>query len=164
VKQNCFAATIVLFFVPLAAHGEQATGSHIKAMGAFVAISVADLDASTRWYSEKLGLQIVKREPKRDRAAVVVLEGGGLVVELVQLDDAQPLSKAAPRVAKPELVHGMFKAGILVEDFEQALATLRARKVEIAYGPFPARPGERANVIVRDNAGNLLQFFGPMGR
>jgi len=164
VKQNCFAATIVLFFVPLAAHGEQATGSHIRAVGAFVAISVADLDASTRWYSEKLGLQVAKQEPKRDGAAVVVLEGDGLIVELIQLDEAQPLSKVAPGVTKPDHVHGISKAGVLVEDFEQALATLRARKVEIAYGPFPARPGERANVIVRDNAGNLLQFFGPMGR
>jgi catechol 2,3-dioxygenase-like lactoylglutathione lyase family enzyme len=122
------------------------------------------LDASARWYSEKLGLRVVKREPKRDGVAFVVLEGGGLIVELVQLDAAQPLSKAVPGVTEPERIHGIFKAGILVEDFQQALAMLRTRKVEIAYGPFPARAGERANVIVRDNSGNLLQFFGPVGR
>jgi hypothetical protein len=28
------------------------------------------------------------------------------------------------------------------------------------FGPYPARPGQRANVIVRDNAGNLIQCFG----
>jgi catechol 2,3-dioxygenase-like lactoylglutathione lyase family enzyme len=163
MKEAWLAASI-LFLVPLEAHSEQASGLPLRTIGAFVAISVADLDASTRWYSEKLGLQVAKQEPKRDGAAVVVLEGGGLIVELIQLDAAQPLSKVAPAVTKPDLVHGISKAGVLVEDFEQALATLRAHKVEIAYGPFPARPGERANVIVRDNAGNLLQFFGPTGR
>lgn len=156
-------AASVLFVGSLIAYTEE-TGNRLEAVGAFVAISVADLDASARWYSEKLGLQVVKQEPKRDGAAVVVLEGDGLIVELIQLDAAQPLSKVAPGVTKPDLVHGISKAGILVEDFEQALATLRARKVEIAYGPFPARPGERANVLVRDNSGNLLQFFGPKGR
>lgn len=29
--------------------------------GAFVALSVPDLDASSKWYSGKLGLRIVKR-------------------------------------------------------------------------------------------------------
>jgi len=40
------------------------------------------------------------------------------------------------------------------------LEVLRARWVDIAMGPFPARGGQRANVIVRDNAGNLIQLFG----
>jgi hypothetical protein len=57
-------------------------------------------------------------------------------------------------------VHGYFKAGIVVDDYDTTLEALRARGVEIAMGPFPARPGQRANVIVRDNAGNLIQFFG----
>ena len=154
----------ILSFVSAMAYGEPRSASPLKAIGAFVAISVGDLDASARWYSEKLGLQVVKQEPKQDGAAVAVLEGDGVIVELIQLDAAQPLSKAAPEVTKPDLVHGISKAGILVNDFERALATLRARKIEIAYGPFPARPGERANVIVRDNSGNLLQFFGAAGR
>jgi hypothetical protein len=38
---------------------------------------------------------------------------------------------------------------------------LEARDVEIAFGPYPARADQRANVIVKDNAGNLIQFFGP---
>jgi len=162
--RRIWLAACVVFFGALTTYGQSTTPMPVKAVGAFVAISVADLDASARWYSEKLGLQVVKQEPKRDGVAFVILESGGLIVELMQLDAAQPLSKAAPGVTKPELVRGISKAGIIVENFEQVLATLRARKVEIAYGPFPARPGERANVIVRDNSGNLLQFFGPVGR
>jgi len=50
--------------------------------------------------------------------------------------------------------------GVIASDFEKTLSTLKERGADIAFGPFPARPGQRANVIVRDNAGNLIQFFG----
>jgi catechol 2,3-dioxygenase-like lactoylglutathione lyase family enzyme len=126
----------------------------LTATGAFFALSVADLKASTQWYAEKLGLKVVMQTPKQDHAAVTVLEGGGLIVELIQHDDAAPAGN--DRV----LVHGMFKAGVIVDDFDQTVAALKARHVEIAFGPYPKKPNQRANVIVKDNAGNLIQFFG----
>jgi hypothetical protein len=49
---------------------------------------------------------------------------------------------------------------MIVDDFDGALAALKARGVEIFLGPYPARNGQRANVIVKDNAGNLIQLFG----
>jgi hypothetical protein len=58
-----------------------------------------------------------------------VLEGGGLIVELLQLDDARSLARAAP--GSP-LVHGIFKAGVVVADSDKAVATLRERHVEFA--------------------------------
>ena len=58
------------------------------------------------------------------------------------------------------MVHGIFKAGVIVDDFDQAIATLRKRHVDIVIGPFPARATQRANAIIRDNAGNYIQFFG----
>jgi catechol 2,3-dioxygenase-like lactoylglutathione lyase family enzyme len=128
--------------------------------GAFFALSVADLGASARWYSERLGLKVVMESPKHDKSAVVVLEGGGLIVELIQNDDAVPLSTAAPAVKSNMLVHGLVKAGVIVADFDKTLALLKERGVRIAFGPYPARGTQRANVIVEDNAGNLIQFFG----
>jgi catechol 2,3-dioxygenase-like lactoylglutathione lyase family enzyme len=131
----------------------------LSATGAFFALSVADIEASVRWYSEKLGLKVTMRSPKTNGASAIVLEGGGLIVELVQHDAAQPLQKVAPAVHENFHVHGVFKAGVIVSHFEETLAMLKARNVEIAFGPYPARPDQRANVIVKDNAGNLIQFF-----
>jgi predicted lactoylglutathione lyase len=54
--------------------------------GAFFALSVADIDSSVKWYSEKLGLAVVMRSPKQDKASAGVLEGSGLTVELVKHD------------------------------------------------------------------------------
>ena len=122
--------------------------------GAFFALSVPDIQASSRWYSEKLGLKVTMTIPASDTPAVTVLEGGGLIVELIQHAQAVPLGR------DPVLTHGFTKAGFVVQDFDRTLATLRQRGVEVAYGPFPARADQRANVIIRDNAGNLIQIFG----
>jgi len=61
---------------------------------------------------------------------------------------------------RPEQLHGFFKAGFFVHDFGGAVTQLRARGVEIVVGPFPQRDDQKANVIIRDNAGNLIQIFG----
>jgi catechol 2,3-dioxygenase-like lactoylglutathione lyase family enzyme len=128
--------------------------------GAFFALSVADLAASRDWYREKLGLRVVLESPPQGGAAVTVLEGGGLVVELLQLAQARPLAQAAPGVTSPQLVHGYFKAGMIVKDLGGTLARLRQRGVQVVLGPFPASDTQRANAIVQDNAGNLIQLFG----
>ncbi len=132
----------------------------VTATGAFAAFSVRDLAATVRWYSEKLDMHVVMTIPKQDGVAVTVLEGSGLIVELIENDRAAPLSTAAPAVKERVLVHGPTKVGAIVSDFDRVLAQLKAQGAEIAFGPYPARADQRANVIVRDNEGNLIQFFG----
>lgn len=132
-----------------------------SATGAFFALSVADVDSSAEWYSEKLGLEVVMEVPEGNgQPGVVVLEGGGLIVELIEHAQARSLSSLEPAMNEAQLVHGIFKVGIVVEDFEETMARLRERGVEIAYGPFSEREDQRANVLIRDNAGNLIQIFG----
>jgi catechol 2,3-dioxygenase-like lactoylglutathione lyase family enzyme len=128
-----------------------------SATGAFFALSVGDLDASARWYSEKLGLHEVMRPPKANGVSVVVLEGGGLTVELIQHDGSVTSNQDAAKV------QGILKVGLEVSDFDHTLAVLRERGVTIAYGPYPASASQRANVIIKDNAGNLIQIFGGAG-
>jgi catechol 2,3-dioxygenase-like lactoylglutathione lyase family enzyme len=132
----------------------------VAGSGSFFAVSVADLDASVRWYSEKLGLRVILRPPRSGPYAVAILEGPGLVVELLQLDQARPFSGSGAGGPGREAVHGLFKAGALIDGFDRIVALLRARGVEIVAGPFPARDGQRANLIFRDNAGNLIQLLG----
>ena len=158
VRQMIRSATLVALATPFSASAQSRPAFETR--GAFFALSVADLDASTRWYSEKLGLSVVMRPPKQDKSAVAVLEGGGLIVELLQRDDATSLRQAAPLATASYHVHGIFKAGVIVDDLNATLTALRARGVEIVMGPFPASKEQRANAIIRDNAGNLIQFFG----
>jgi catechol 2,3-dioxygenase-like lactoylglutathione lyase family enzyme len=130
------------------------------ATGSFFALSVPDLKSSVQWYEQKLGLKVVMLRPMKDGVAVAVLDGGGLIVELIEQSGSAPLSKAAPTIKDITQLQGISKAGVVVDNFESTVASLKSRGVEVAFGPFPAHDDQRANVIVRDNNGNLIQFFG----
>ncbi len=150
-----------LLILPLAIAAQSApVQPAFTTTGAFIALSVPSQDASTRWYQEKFGLRIVMQPPPHEGVTVRVLEGGGLIMELLHNPVASPLRTAAPAITHTTHVHGIFKAGLVVDDYDRTLATLRERGVPIAIGPFPARDGQRANFIIRDEAGNRLQFFG----
>lgn len=75
-------------------------------------------------------------------------------MELLQHDDAVASGKDSL------LTHGYVKAGLVVENLDKTLAALKARNVQIAYGPYPARGNSMSNFIIKDNSGNLIQFFG----
>ena len=134
----------------------------IRAVNTFFALSVADIDESARWYRDKLGLKVIMHAPRTDetKSAATVLQGGGLTVELVQHDEAAPLRKFLPEPRGALFVHGIFKVGVTVDDFDATIAAIRSRGIPIAIGPFPKRPDQPANATIRDNAGNYIQIFG----
>ena len=157
----------LMFFVASAAANAQGAGQLparpvLETKGAFFALSIANMDSSVRWYREKLGLNVAMQVPRSDptKAAMTLLQGGGLTVELVQQDESVPLRNFLPEPKGALFVHGIFKVGVTVDDFDTALATLRARGVDIAIGPFPKTATQPANAIIRDNAGNYIQIFG----
>ena len=167
MRTICLAACLVSPVLAGAQSTPSTSSTAVAVAGSFFALSVANLDASVRWYTDKLGLKVVMRPPKQNSSAVAVLEGGGLIVELIQEDNAVSLAQALGGAKPSHMVHGISKVGVIVDDFDATLATLRARGVEVFLGPFPARNGQRANVLVKDNAGNLIQVFGkapPSGR
>ena len=114
---------------------------------------MADVNASANWYIDKLGLKITLQPAKSGGATVVVLEGEGLIVELMQVDDGLSLTQIAPGLMDPTRLHGIVKAGVIVDNFDQLVSALRQRKVTIAFGPYPATADQRANVIIKDNDG-----------
>ena len=149
------ATLIALLPVTLRAQSatQVAAPAAFRATGGFFALSVADLDASARWYTEKLGMTVVRQMPNAGTSDVTLLAGGGLIVELVHDNAARSAAGDAGQA------HGIFKAGVIVDSLGKTIALLRSRGIEIAFGPFPARPDALANCIIRDNAGNLIQFF-----
>ena len=136
-------------------------GPPFTAVGStFLALSVANMATMSAWYREKLGMRAIFHIPKRDGSEVMVLQGAGLIVELVARDGSSPLRAIAPSVTHDVQVHGLFKVGFFVDDFDRAVAALRERGITIAFGPFPVRPDQPANVGFRDAEGNLFQMFG----
>ena len=130
--------------------------------GGFVALTVPDLDTAAAWYTEKLGLEIVKNHAMRadNKAAVTVLRGKGIAVELIWLADAAPLSTVAPQLKGPQDIYGILKAGFFVDDLDAALKELKARNVTMAFEMFYDKALDCRMFAIRDNNGNILQFFG----
>jgi hypothetical protein len=85
---------------------------------------------------------------------VTVLQGNGLSVELVRLSEAEPLSRGAHQF------HGIFKAGMFVDDLDGLLETLKSRNVTFAFEPFYDSSMQCRMFAIRDGDGNILQFFG----
>jgi len=129
--------------------------------GTFFALSVQDVEASARWYSNAFGLTIASRPSAAD-PAVVLLTGNGLEIELMAFKNST--AAADPFDAKGPHPRGIVKVGFVVADLDRTLAALRAKGVAIAMGPFPARRDQRANAVIKDNSGNLIQVLGAYAR
>lgn len=129
--------------------------------GGFVALSVADLDASAKWYREKLGLKLVKRAESPDRSrALAILQGNGFAVELIWLKQAVAPTTVAPELTGTHELHGIFKSGMFVDDLDATLQQLKEGGVTLAFDPFYDASMDCRMFAIRDNNGNILQFFG----
>jgi catechol-2,3-dioxygenase len=156
MTRNLILAAALLFPYALAAQARPAVAPPFKAVvGTLVAISVASLDSSSRWYQDKLGLTVIMNVPKTaERNGTIVLQGNGLLVELQEHTGAAAVNHS------PSARQGIFKYGVVVEDYDATLAAIRARNIPIVIGPFPKRADQPANFMIRDNSGTYIQFLG----
>jgi len=150
-------AAFLLFASGVIAQGQPPAtdGPAFTAQGAFVAIVVADLDASVHWYEANLGLHLVKRgKSPRLPAETVVLGGHNLFVELIHHD-----GKQLPRVDNEASVPRLIKAGVIVaqKDFDAVATFLQKRGVEA--GVFEDKEMGVRSFLFKDNEGNLIQFL-----
>jgi len=120
--------------------------------GTFVAVQVPDLEAAATWYAETLGLRQANRiEADDGRYRIRILAASGLVVELIQLREAEPPS--------PGIRHGLFKAGFFVDDLAAAFRWLRSRGADMDGTTFVDEALNARTFVFRDPFGNRLQVF-----
>jgi len=140
--------------------GSSATLSAATPRAAFVAIIVPDAAATAQWYEEKLGFH----ESKRSRAASgiarsITVESDYAMVEIIEHDRSVALEPIVPDAERRRLVRGISKAGFFVTDIEKIEADLNARGVEFVSHLFSDNDLHLKSFIVRDNAGNYIQFM-----
>lgn len=126
----------------------------------FLAISVADVELATVWYSRTFSLAVLKDVPAKDsQAHTRLLHSSELIVELSQHATAKPLREYAGAPTPTFLVHGFFKAGMFVENLEKSVELLRQRGVT-GMGAVQADPSLGLRwVLFRDNSGNFIQLL-----
>jgi methylmalonyl-CoA/ethylmalonyl-CoA epimerase len=132
--------------------------------GSYFAISVHDLNATAEWYKQKLGFREVKQSASRDGLArAIILEGDGVLVEVVHHKRAVSPRTLIKGYKDAYQIYGVFKVGLMVQDVDHTLQRLKANGVAIANGPFNDDALHLRSFFIRDNEGNIIQFFSRLG-
>jgi catechol 2,3-dioxygenase-like lactoylglutathione lyase family enzyme len=125
-----------------------------------VGISVADLEAATRWYCHAFGLS-VEREfsiPGTDLSGVMLLHASGYRIELLHRPSAVPgLQPDSALTAAGTRGYGHFC--LCVDDVDAEFAQVIAAGGTVRMAPAAApRPGARF-AFLADPEGNLIELL-----
>jgi catechol 2,3-dioxygenase-like lactoylglutathione lyase family enzyme len=132
-----------------------------RTTGAFFALSVANVETVSQWYRDFLKLKVAKSgEAPNGIAKFALLEGEGVLVELIQHREAKDRSAVAPSATEAYQIHGIFKVGMIVEGLEGIYSRAKEQHIPIAYDMMPAKDIPLRSFSVRDPEGNLVQLFG----
>src|SRR5438105_3780990 len=97
-------------------------------------ISVPDLEASIRWYSEVLDFAVEQRmEIPAIPAKVVILRRGELRIELFEVPDARPLPEERRHPNLDVRTHGNKHIAFAIPDLDSAERELRSRGADIVF-------------------------------
>ena len=132
-----------------------------------VGLSVADLDAQTKWYSEAFGLRVstpFEIAPIELRGVFLVGQNG-LAIELLQRTGSKPGLQAA-NPAEALLTQGYGHICLRIEDVDAVHAQLLDAGASERMAPQQSpEPGVRMS-FVADPEGNLIELLdrkGPVG-
>jgi len=152
MKRRLVLTLALLLGLPAATRAQEAVTP------TFFAVSVADLDTSIEWYTRTLDLAVT-RLPEGSGAKFALLQGQGLVVELVEHPKAFDLRSRLPELENRYLGHGLFKVGFFVADLDGTVDRLRARGVTFRGGIITDSVLGARSILLLDNTGNVIQLF-----
>jgi methylmalonyl-CoA/ethylmalonyl-CoA epimerase len=123
-----------------------------------VGISVPDIEASIRWYTEVLGftLDMNKFLPIAN-AQIAFLSHGDFSIELFGIPDGQPLAEERRYPNQDIRHHGTKHIAWAVEDLTSFMAELKSKNVDVAMDITPIEGDLVA--FIRDNSGNLIELI-----
>lgn len=119
-------------------------------------VSVPDLDAAIAWYSDVLGFSVEGRfHIPTIPADVAMMVNGDLRMELFEVPGAASLPEDR-RIPDHDLqTHGNKHVSFLVRDIDSFGEELKRRGADIVW---IKKFDHGANIFLRDNSGNLIEF------
>jgi len=122
-----------------------------------VGVSVPDLEASMDWYQRVLGFTLLRRARIESiPAEVAFLKHGAMHVELFEVAGAKALPAERREPDSDVRTHGNKHISFAVADVDVFAQELRRRGADVVWVKHFPHGG--ANIFIRDNAGNLIEF------
>lgn len=120
------------------------------------AISVHDMQATQAWYKRVLGFEVEREfEIRAIPAQVAILKNGGLRIEVFQVSNAQPLPEDRLDPDTDNRTLGNKHVAFAIKDVDTFSKILEQRGADIVW---VKRMPQGANIFIRDNSGNLIEF------
>ena len=126
----------------------------------FVSLIVKDVSSSVEWYSEVMGFSLEKEFVNEERGLKIAnLSNEQGAIELIEISGSVSPEDAIPNFSKKLRIHGIFKVGFGVKDFDTWIAKFHERSVEFQGEVVQDPVSGNRMVVVLDPDGNRLQFF-----
>ncbi|WP_438391868.1 VOC family protein [Caballeronia sp. DA-9] len=120
-------------------------------------VSVPDLEASIAWYRDVLGFQVESKVTiEAIPAEMAMLRNGELRVELFEVEGARPASEIRSEPNEDLRTYGNKHICFGIHDIDEFGEELKSRGADIVW---IKRFAFGANIFLRDNAGNLIEFI-----
>lgn len=120
------------------------------------AISVDDMQATQAWYKRVLGFEVEREfDIPAIPARVSILRNGGLRMEVFQVTDAQPLPDDRRQPDADNRTIGNKHVAFAIKNVDTFSKQLEQRGADIVW---VKRMPHGANIFIRDNSGNLIEF------
>lgn len=115
-----------------------------------IVLNVRDIEASSKFYQEVLGLEVI------GRPGPIFLRAGDPAVSIPQMVVLFPLAPDAAEFTIPRTLHHL-ALELAPEDFEAEEQRLKELGYEIRYGQHPVLPSR--TMYVDDPDGNEVEFM-----
>jgi methylmalonyl-CoA/ethylmalonyl-CoA epimerase len=135
---------------------KKTTSVSFKIIPHHVGLSVPDLEASIKWYQEKLGFSVEKQLViEQIPARVAFLVNGKFRLELFEVAGAASLPEERRFPDKDLKTHGTKHLSLGVKDVKKAMDILKYRGVHVA---MESAVEGKPMAFIRDNCGNLIEI------
>ncbi|OGU37066.1 MAG: hypothetical protein A2068_03270 [Ignavibacteria bacterium GWB2_35_6b] len=158
--KKSFSIFGLIIFITLKINARENSNPFENPVKQFFAISVADVVESAEWYKKIFDLTETA-DLKADDGSVhtKILESDFYLIELSQHKTGKSLKEAAPQIERNYLLHGFFKVGFYVKDFEAAVNFLKENNVQFFGRIIEDEKHGIKFILIKDNSGNTLQIF-----
>jgi catechol 2,3-dioxygenase-like lactoylglutathione lyase family enzyme len=124
-----------------------------------VAISVADIDQTVKWYEDKLGFKLQNRRKVSTGIEIALLEKNGFFIDIIRIANSRNIEGDPKDPPEHLSIQGIRNIVFWVDDLKATDAQLKAKGVQLIWESRFIPEINTSVTNFRDNNGNLIAIW-----